>query len=411
MEKYLFVFLLVAISTPSLGQTRDLDYYLKQGIENSPLLMDYANQIKSAQIDSQRMRAVYKPQVTAASGAYYAPVVNGYGYDAALTNSGSYAALVTVDQAIVSKGNLNTQIAATRLQRDSIANTRKISEQDLRRTIISQYVTTYGDLLQLNFNEKVIDLLAKEEGILKKLTETNVYKQAEYLTFLVTRQQQALQLKQLRIQFRTNLSTLNYLCGIYDTTYTALAEPVIATTVTPDISNSIFYRQYILDSMRGLNNIALLKYSYRPRLNAFINGGYNSSFLFEAYKNFGTSAGLNFSLPIYDGRQKHLQYEKIMLTEASRISYRDFFTRQYNQQVALLQQQLNATEALIDDINNQVKYAETLINVNGRLMETGDTRIADYVIAINSYLAAKNLLTQNSISRLQIMNQLNYWNK
>jgi len=30
---------------------------------------------------------------------------------------------------------------------------------------------------------------------------------------------------------------------------------------------------------------------------------------------------------------------------------------------------------------------------------------------VNNYLAAKNLLTQNNISRMQIINQLNYWNR
>jgi hypothetical protein len=44
-------------------------------------------------------------------------------------------------------------------------------------------------------------------------------------------------------------------------------------------------------------------------------------------------------------------------------------------------------------------------------METGDAKITDFVIAINNYLSAKNLLTQNNINRMQIMNQLNYWNR
>jgi hypothetical protein len=45
------------------------------------------------------------------------------------------------------------------------------------------------------------------------------------------------------------------------------------------------------------------------------------------------------------------------------------------------------------------------------LLETGDARIADLVIALNNYLTAKNLLTQNTVSRLQIINQINYWNR
>jgi hypothetical protein len=58
-----------------------------------------------------------------------------------------------------------------------------------------------------------------------------------------------------------------------------------------------------------------------------------------------------------------------------------------------------------------VRYAQGLIDVNGKLLRTGDARITDFIIAINNYLAAKNLLTQNNISRMQIINQLNYWNR
>ena len=82
-----------------------------------------------------------------------------------------------------------------------------------------------------------------------------------------------------------------------------------------------------------------------------------------------------------------------------------------NQQIAQLSQQLKATEDLIGQINEQLRYSEALIDVNGKLLGTGDAKIADYILALSSYLNAKNLLTQNNITRLQIINQINYWNR
>ena len=76
-----------------------------------------------------------------------------------------------------------------------------------------------------------------------------------------------------------------------------------------------------------------------------------------------------------------------------------------------LQQQLKQTDALIGDIDSQIKYTDGLINVNTKLLETGDAKIADLIIALNNYLTAKNLLTQNKVNRLQIINQINYWNR
>jgi len=393
------------------AQTKNLNYYIDQGLMNSPLLKDYTNQILSNQIDSQRLKVTYRPQVSASSSNFYAPVVNGYGYDPVVTNTGSYNALINVDQAFIGKRNLQTKYHSIGLQNDSILNSKKISEQDLKRTITAQYITTYGDMLQLNFNKDVNNLLTKEDSILKRLTESNIYRQTDYLTFLVTLQQQQLLLKQLNIQFTTDFATLNYLCGIYDTSSFMLDAPGIVLQQLPDETSSVFFKKYAIDSLQLLNNIAILNYNYRPKANAYINGGYFSSLLYQSYKNFGTGIGLNVSVPIYDGHQRKLQYEKIKLLENTRSNYKDFFAQQYNQQITQLKQQLRRTEELITDIDAQIKYSQTLIDVNGKLMETGDAKIADFVIAINNYLNAKNLLNQNNVSRLQLINQLNYWNR
>jgi hypothetical protein len=143
----------------------------------------------------------------------------------------------------------------------------------------------------------------------------------------------------------------------------------------------------------------------------FANGGYISSLAYHAYKNFGTGFGLDLTVPIYDGKQKKLQYTKLDIADRTRMSYRNFYQSQYYQQIAQLKQQLQATESLIGDINEQIKYSEGLIQVNSKLLETGDAKIADLVIALNNYLTARNLLTQNKVSRLQIINQINYWNR
>ncbi|MBA3828573.1 MAG: TolC family protein [Taibaiella sp.] len=411
MKKWLFFFSFIAIKSISYGQSVTLQYYIDQSLANSPLLKDYRNQILAAKIDSQRIRALYKPQVTGTSNNFYAPVINGYGYDPVVTNNGSYNALLNVDQAFIGRRNLNAQFASIHLQNDSFSNTGRITEQELIRTVTNQYITAYGDLQQLNLNTEINELLKNEDTILRKLTQSNIYRQTDYLTFKVTLQQQQLQLRQLNIQYQTDYSTLNYLCGIYDTAYVTLSPPAITLQDLPDRATSIHFRQYSIDSLKLMNTITVLNYSYRPKVNAYANAGYNSSLLYQSYKNFGTGVGLNLNVPIYDGHQRKLLFEKIKLQENTRANYQDFFIRQYSQQTVQLRRQLRLTEDLINDINEQIKYSETLIKVDGKLMETGDTRISDFVIAINNYLNARNLLAQNNISRMQIINQLNYWNR
>ncbi|MEP6846805.1 MAG: TolC family protein, partial [Panacibacter sp.] len=120
--------------------------------------------------------------------------------------------------------------------------------------------------------------------------------------------------------------------------------------------------------------------------------------------------GINITVPIYDGKQKKMQHDKIAIQEKTRQNYQQYFATQYNQQVAQLFQQLQSTQQLIDLTNSQLKYSEGLMEANKKLLETGDLKIADYIIAIGSYLNIKNIITQNTISKLQIINQINYWN-
>ena len=319
--------------------------------------------------------------------------------------------MLGVNQSLASKGNINSQIETITLQSLSLSNATKISEQDLKKAITTQYITAYGDLQQYKFSQQVVDLLTNEEGILKKLTQANVYRQTDYLTFLVTLKQQELLLTQSRSQYKNDYATLNYLAGVADTTLTELDEPALKKLTPPDASSSIYFQQYKLDSLKIINSKQLIDYSYKPKANIFADGGYNSDFMGQAYKNFGVSAGFGFVLPIYDGGQRKMQYKKLSLQEETRENYKAFFDIQYHQQIAQLNQQINENEILIAQIKDQTKYTESLIKVDTQLLQTGDVKIADLILAINNYLTIKNMMTQTVISRLQLINQLNYWTK
>jgi outer membrane protein TolC len=411
MKLFFSLFFCILICSVSLAQQQTLDHYLDIAKSNSPLLKDLHNQVASNQQDSLRLRAGYKPQVNLNSAGLYAPTINGYGYAGAITNEHTLNGLVGINQSIVSKKNLDAQLQAITLQSQSIGNASKISEQDLKKAITTQYITAYGSLQQYKFNQDVIDLLSKEEKLLKELTRSNVYHQSDYLTFLVTLKQEQLLLLQSRLQYKNDYTTLNYLAGIADTSMIELQEPVIQQAMRPEIDNSIFFRQYKIDSLKLINSRQLIDFSYKPKANLLADGGYNSDFMGQAYKNFGISAGFTFTMPIYDGGQRKMQYKKLSLAEETRENYKAFFDTQYHQQIAQLKQQIGENDNLLHQIDEQLKYSESLIKVDNQLLQTGDLRIADLILAVNNYLTVKNLRTTTNINKLQLINQLNYWNR
>lgn len=411
LQTGMLLFFLIAVANVSAQQS-GLTYYLDNAVKNSPLIKDFQNQVLAFSIDSQLVRANLRPQVSANSNNMYAPIINGYGYDIAITNQAQVSGMVTVNKAFVSRRNVNTQIAGFQIQSQSAANNIKLSEQDIKKSVTDQYLNTFGDWLQLQYNREINDLLGREDTLLKKLTQGNVFKQSDYLSFTVTRQQQLLTTLELEVQYASDYALLNYLAGIQDTTTPQqLEDPELSLNTLPEYTTSAFYRQYVLDSLKIRNDRALVDLNYKPKINSFADAGYNSSLALTPYKNWGTSFGVSLTVPIYDGHQRKLQYQKLNLAEQTRQAQRDFFVSQRQQQLFQLVQQLRNTEKLISNINQQIRYTDTLIKVNEKLLATGDIRVTDFILALTNYFNARNLVTQNYISRLKIINQINYWNR
>lgn len=411
IKKYFIIFLISVFPFFVIAQNKDLNYFITNSLRNDPKIPEFQNLILSNKVDSALIAAGNKFQVTGNGNAYYAPVINGYGYDAAITNGQQLVALISVNKQIYNKRNLNLQYQSLQLQNDSLANSSAIYSQDIKKAITAQYIITYGDQLQLNFNDTLITLLDKEEKLLKILTQKNVYKQADYLSFLVTLQQQQLTRNQLMVQYKNNFATLNYLAGITDTTIQNLSAPEIELQFNYNNGEALpFFLNYTIDSLRIENERSIAKVQYRPKVNLFADAGYQSSFILTPYKNFGYNFGINLSIPIYDGHQKDLQISKLDIEERTRQKNQAYFQNQYHQQIMQLQQQLNALESLSGPVQKQIEYLETLINVDGKLLETGDIRITDYILALNNYITAKNIVVQNQVAKYLVIQQLNYWN-
>ncbi len=61
------------------------------------------NQIQLNTVDSLILTAQRKPQVNGLGLVMIAPVLNGWGYDEAITNGGAYSAMVAASQNIFTK--------------------------------------------------------------------------------------------------------------------------------------------------------------------------------------------------------------------------------------------------------------------------------------------------------------------
>jgi len=403
----LMIFVLFLVSG-SLVNAQSLDSYLKKGLENSPLLKDYSNQILSGKLDSLLIQATYKPQIHQVSQAMYAPASKNIGYDEAITNGGNYSALINLVQPLFNKKIKDNQFRDISLSNKTIEVNSKITETELKQGITSQFLTAYSDYSLIQFNKSTLNLLKDEQALLKSLADQGIYAQTDLMNLSLSVTAQKIAIRQAFIQYKNSLAVLNFICGINDTSTIILNKPEISLQNSFNINSSPAMMKFKIDSLKNVNSKLLIDLNYRPKLSAFADAGFMAIRPENIPYNFGTSFGINFTMPIYDGKQRKLQYNKTSLAENSRLDYKAFYSTQYQQQINQLTNQLKLTDELISGIRSQLTEQEKLIALYKIEIEKGLVRFLDFLNTVNNYTQTKNSLTVSEMNRLQIINQMNY---
>ncbi|WP_175620493.1 TolC family protein [Chryseobacterium schmidteae] len=391
------------------AQSNTLSYFLATAQSNSPLLNDYNNQIISNRIDSLKLKATYGFIVTGEGTAGYSPNIKGWGYDNALTNGQSLFAGVRVAKEFISRNNLNTRLAGINASIAQVLAQKNISLQTLNKQITDQYIATYASQQQYNLSQEIIHLLNQEDIVLKKLTQSAVFKQTDYLTFKVTLQQNELTLEQQKADWQNNYSLLKYLSGIVDNTFEPVEKPSFTETLNPaSFDESIYNKAFQADSLKLLNDAKIIQYNYKPKITAFSDSGYQSSFTTTPYKNFGLSVGVGVTIPIYDGHQKKMLLQQNQLSLDTRQKYLEQTQRQYQQQILQVNNQMGQYNKIINTAHQQIIYAKTLVEANAKQLPTGDVRMVDFILSINNLLSLKGNIIQYNTILFNLKNQLQY---
>jgi outer membrane protein TolC len=372
-------------------------------------MKDYQLQIVSNGVDSLKVKATFKPQVGLNGQIYYTPNYNGYGYDNAVSNGGNYQAQIAATQELIIRKSKRTQLEGLNIKNQYLDNTSKITELDLTKAVTDQYIVAYKDFMLIQSVQEILDLLGNEEEGLKPLVQKGLYAQTDFLNIRMTKEGQLLALRQSQMQYKNDLYTLNILCGLEDTIFPELSKPSIDLAARINTANLLLLRQYHIDSLKFQNSRKVIDLNYQPKLSAFADAGVWSSYIPGIYKNFGAGVGINFSMPLYDGKQRKYEYQKIALSAQISRNYEDFYRKQYKQQILQLGVQLKATDDLINETNKQIQLSRDLIDVYKAELNRGLVRVTDLLLTVNNYINFKTSLTQANMSRLQIINQLNYF--
>ena len=408
LRRYFIVLILSGFAISAYTQSRDLDFYLKQAVQNSPLLNDYRNQVKSSYADSLLIRAAKKPLVEAKSQLLYSPAYHNFGYDEVVTDGGNYTAVMGISQPVFNKREINNKFKAVDLQKRAINNSTQISINELNKIITDQYLTSFSGYTDFLFNKNFLELLVKENEIVKQFVKGGIAKQTDYLSLLVETQSQEILVNQLKSQYRKNLILLGQLSGLNDSAWYDLADPKIEIRGTADIGKSPSYIQYKIDSIRIENEKMAIDIRYRPKVNWFADAGFLTSNPWNFYKHFGYSAGLSLNIPVYDGKQRGIEKQKLELNENSRQAYQNTFYKQYFQQIQQLNLDLKALNVMSAQVENQLKTSQQLVDIFKEQLEAGIIQMTEYINAIKNFKTTSRNINLIYIEKLQVINQMNF---
>jgi outer membrane protein TolC len=409
---------------PAHGQQLDLDYFINSALQNDPGIRQNVNQQQIYGLQSQLINAQNKsPQVNFTSDYLFVPYFgsngkpisitpnpspNAYGYDAALTNGGTYATQMNVSIPLLNKKTISTLQEQNSNQAAINTSAKKQLEHDLRKNITDQYIQVYQAQQQEEYLEQVVEQVKERKATVEALVKRGLLQQSDYLLLEIEQNGRETDLSQARIAEVTAYGALKNMAIVTDTTMARLKEPVLALQANP---NAFYFKEkFKLDSL----NIAIQKNvfntKYLPTLTFAGNGGMLASDFNNIPHDVGFEASLHLNIPIYDGRQRKINDSQSKITQQGIAYARDNFTVQQKNYLQNTRKQIELFNQNIILIKQLIEKQDLLLQIDKEKLQSGQLSILEYIKSIQDYVAAKQSLTVAKVQVLSLANQYNYYN-
>ena len=422
---FLSIIFVQLIAVPLLCQ-KNLEYYIGQAKQNSPLIQKANAGIANIKLDLEQIRAIYrKPEIALNAGVMLAPILshdnnsnsfqlvsngaNSYqGYDMAVTDGGQYQALISVTQPLLNGKQFSATRRQNEIQKESAENALEITEHELEQAVTLQYILCLQSKQQASNSMSSLNLIRDKLRIMENLVENAVFKTSDLILLQIEYTNKELDYRNKLMEAKNNLYDLNLLCGITDTVNYDLTVPEIE--ISPDNStSSVFLYKYHLDSLTIIAKQNLTGLEYKPQLSFYTDAGLNATYLPTADR-LGFSAGLSFSWKIFDGNQLKISKEKTTLSLQSLDFERNNFLISLQIQKNKILEQLGVIDQNIVVMEDQLKKYDKLLELYGIELNQGSLSVIDFKNVLNEISQKKQELLNQKMQKQLLIQSFNYLN-
>ncbi len=418
--------LVLLISLSLNSQKPDLNYFLEMARTNSPLINKSRNESLIADLDLKQIRSILtKPEINIESALLFAPIISHdnnsnkfqfvssgadkyNGYDLAISEGGTYQAVVSVRQPVFTGSKLEVYTKMTDISHQVNKNNIALTIHETEQLVTYQYLLC----LKLKMDAENSSLIMKElEGqipIMKKLVENGISKQTDLLLLQIEYKNYAIEQHSLKSEFHNSLFDLNLLCGINDTSLKDIQEITIPLKQS-SISKSQFLTSYSLDSLNILSTLAIDELKYKPEVGLFADAGMNAIYI-PAFNRLGISTGITFTMNLFDGNQKKIMRDKAAI-DLNNIGFEknNFITQNTINKNKTLSS-IRSLDVQLQLNNEQADQYKTLFETYKRELLAGEVSVMDYKNLLKDIVLKQHERVLLLMEKQMLINSFNYWN-
>lgn len=426
MRKSVLIPVIGLFFTYSIQAQNNLDYYIHQAKQNSPLIFENTNLNKINDLEIQRIKAQYaKPQIGLTANYLFAPIIsdnnnqlkfeansagagNYYGYDLGDTNGGQYQAFINITQPLFNAGKIAAADEQIDIYKQINQNNTKLTEHEIEKVVADQYILCLQDNSQIRSIQEMLELLTEQKAVLQKLVENNIYKLSDCTLLNIEYQNYLSQLKSFEANYISHLLDLNIICGINDTALVQLEKADIS--LKPGNPNSMFDEKFRLDSLTLVAQQKVFELNYKPQLNLYANTGLNALIISDIPQRFGFSAGFTFTYPLFDGNQKKINKNKTTILKETLAFQKNNFDKQNLLQKTKITDELQSLDQRIRIAENQLNEYNYLLEIYKKEILTGELSIINYLSVLKNIHQLKSEYNLLLFEKQAVINTYNYWN-
>ena len=416
MRKLISVLCIVTIGITHLCAQDVLKMYIDSAKSKSPLIKDNQNQSKASDIELQRLKVLLtKAQTAFSANILFSPVVshdgstklelnsNGadkyYGFDLSQTNGGLYQGLFTYTQPLFGEKKYEVFARQIEVSKQMNQNAVKLTEHEIEKLVTDQYILCQLDRKQIDFADSMLHLLSDQASVIQKLAVNNLLKQTDVTLLKIEAENTRNQLLTFRSIYKRDLTDLNLISGITDTTTIELPELFIGLHNDKVVSSN-YDEKFKIDSLGLITNQQSFEVKYKPQVNFFTNAGLNAVYVPQILNRLGFSAGLSLSWTINDGHQKELMQKKTNIQLRTVSAYKENFTVQNNIRKNKYITELQSYDGRRDNLKKQLAEYQNLLDLYKKEILQGQLSVINYLTVVKTMMAVKRdliLLDTNSL--------------